>query len=151
MGDLGGTAAPQQDTHDVDTDAGGVHLVLVQRASGEPAEAGSLLGTHGLQRVAVGGRAARLDLAEDQDVAVAEHQVDLACVAAPVAVDEHHAVLDQPTGGEPLAVLADAPVALSPGHGSHPSPERGRRAYDEARPVDGGGSATTCGRQRVTW
>ena len=69
-----------------------------------------------LERVTERRRAARLHLAEDQHVTVAEHQVDLAEVAPPVAVDQHHPVVDQALRGDALAVGAEAVVVWAATH-----------------------------------
>ena len=86
---------------------------------------------------------ARLDLAEHEHVTVAQHQVDLAGVAAPVAVDEDHAGVDQPLGGDPFAVGPEPgcvrPCSCAAAHRGQRRRARRRHACgrsDAAGPVD---------------
>ncbi len=59
-----------------------------------------------LVRRAAAAAAAGLDLADHQHLALAQHQVDLAVVAAPVAVEHDHPLLDEVARGHLLAVGA---------------------------------------------
>ena len=83
-----------------------------------------------------------LDLAEDQHVAVAGHDVDLAGRAAPVAVEDHHPLPAQVRLGHPLAVGAHRVRRPHRLNGGVPAPG----PQDAATPI--------CGRTRpvvVLW
>jgi hypothetical protein len=88
----------------------------------QPAQPLGLGHVDGLQRVTASLVAPGLHLAEDQDVTVAQDQVELAHRAPPVAVEHDHALLDEVPCGNPLTVgteclliLAAHVVTSSPG------------------------------------
>ena len=107
----------------------------------QPSQPGSLAGGHRLQRRPVQRRAAGLDLAEDQGVPVAEDQVDLPELTAPVAVQEHHAAVDEVAGCVRLAERAEGarPARSSRGRSRRRSRTRpgGRRRRGADRSPDG--------------
>ena len=105
--------------------------------SGEPPQPFGLGGGDRLQRMAVGRGGARLHLAEDEHVPVAQDQVDLAVVAPPVAVDHHHPGLDQVSRGDALAVGTDAVVVWTATHAEQHTSACGQpRGVSERPPVD---------------
>jgi len=77
---------------------------VLHPAGCEQLQPSGLGGGDRLQRRPEAHAAPGLDLADHEDRAVAEDQVDLTGVAAPVAVEHDHALLDQVPGGDRLAV-----------------------------------------------
>jgi hypothetical protein len=83
-----------------------VHVASGQPGGGETAESLLLDSTDGGGRWTEGVGAPGLDLADDEQVAAASDQIDLADGTAPVAVDDGEAVVGVPRGGELLALPA---------------------------------------------
>ncbi len=76
----------------------------------------ALAAVHRLQRGAEVVAGPGLHLAHHEHRTVAQHQVDLAELAAPVAVEQDHAVRDQAAGGDGLAVPAQGPALPGRAH-----------------------------------
>ena len=113
-------------------------VVRGQPPLGEHAQPALLGRGHRLDRVAVADAAARLDLAEDEGVALAGDDVELALAAAPVAVEDAQAGVGQEGGRDALAVGAEV------GGGGH--------AYDDhpsSWPT--GVAAAICGGTAALW
>ncbi|GAB3222712.1 hypothetical protein GCM10027447_09740 [Glycomyces halotolerans] len=94
---------------------------VAQPGAGESPDAVELLGVDRFERSAVAPRAAGLDLADDDGVAVAGDEVELAEPVAPVALDQLHAVPAQVGRGVALAEasqLMGAGAAQAHGRGS---------------------------------
>src|SRR5690606_28934178 len=108
MLDPGRSAGGQHHAHQVDADAAGrCSAVVAQPASGQVPQTLGLDGRHRLHRVLEGTGPAGLHLADHQDVPVPGHDVDLAGpAAAPVALQDRHPGLGQPSRGQRLAVPA---------------------------------------------
>ena len=92
----------------------------------EPPQPHGLGEGDGLDRLAEPRRPAGLDLADDEAVAVAGDDVDLAVLAAPVAVEHLHALLAQVAHGQRLAVAAQARAGPRRAHGRGRADGRGR-------------------------
>lgn len=100
--------------------------VLAQPGAGQQRDAAELLAVDRVERAAVALRAARLDLAEDDDVGVAGDEVEFAPAVAPVPLEDLHPVAPQVGGGEPLAQTPQfVRVDLADAHGDSPA-GRGR-------------------------
>ncbi|GAB3647206.1 hypothetical protein GCM10028833_10720 [Glycomyces tarimensis] len=99
--------------------------VLAQPGPGEPLDAAEFLAVDRRERSAETRRAAGLDLAEDDDLREAGHEVDLAEPVPPVAVEQLHPVPPQMRRRQPLADAAELARADVPQrHGPAP-PGRG--------------------------
>lgn len=109
MLDLGCAAAGDEDADQVDADAARWGAAVgVDPVFGEVAQPGGLLRGHRGHGMFVAAARAGLDLADDQDLAVPGHDVDLAAApGAPVARQDRHPALGQPPGGQVLSVPAD--------------------------------------------
>ncbi len=109
MLDHGRAALGHDDAHQVDAHtARWCPAVFLEPALGQAAQTLGLGGGHRRHRVLEGRLPAGLHLADDQGVAVAGHDVDLARpAAAPIAVKDRHPGLGQPPRGQLFAVLAE--------------------------------------------
>ena len=103
-----GPPGPAQDADDVDAHLRHRRPAGVAREVGrrQPPQPHRLGEGHRLDRLAEPRRPTGLDLADDEAVAVARDDVDLAVLAAPVAVEHLHALLAQVAHGQRLAVAA---------------------------------------------
>jgi hypothetical protein len=100
---------------------------LAQPGAGEPCDAAELLVVDGGQRAPVAQGAASLDLAEDDDVALAGDEVEFSPAMAPIPLEDLHPVAPQVGGGEALTETPQlAGVDLADVHGASSS-WRGRR------------------------
>ena len=113
----------EQHPDEVDPDAAGVPAVLLDPAHRElpqPLTLGRATASSGWPYVA------ELRVLTSQNTStspVTQDEVDLAEVAAPVAVDEDHPLVDEPLGGDALAVGAEVAVAWTAAHArQHTSP-----------------------------
>ena len=111
---------------------------------GEPAQPHRLGERHGLDRLAEARGPARLDLADDDPVAVAGDDVDLTVLAAPVALEDGQPLVAQVPDREVLAPPAQAAARVGR------ADRRGRGARRRARCVVGRCSSCTepTGRRR---
>src|SRR5204863_9112829 len=114
--DLGRAALGQQHPDQVNPDPARLSTVLVDPADRELPQSFTLDRSDRLERMAVRRGGARLHLAEDEDITVAENEIDLAEVTSPVAVDEDHPLVDQALGGDSLTVGAEVAVAGTATH-----------------------------------
>jgi hypothetical protein len=162
--DAAGTPLRPQHADDVDADSSDALDGLADRptlrepCSGEPPEPRELAVVHRLDRLAEAGAAPGLDLADDQTAAVAGHDVDLAEVAPPVAVEDLEAPVGEVAHGHPLAVAAQ-PARGAPRHargdGSRRihAPTVPLRMRRRTTPPTGCGSrdepVTACGRPHI--
>ncbi len=113
------TVIRPDDRHDVEPAAlleHPVHPEEVRRGERQPS---LLLGRHGLRRYAL---ATRLDLDEDQDLALARDQVDLAEPVAMAASQDAQALPAQVTGGRALTPVAQQPIPECPDFRCHRGP-----------------------------
>src|SRR5262245_54793405 len=107
MLDPRGAPALRPDTDDVEAQLSTVPRVRGQpggRRGAQPTDPGRV---HGVDRLAEPAGAPRLHLAEDDDLRVAGHDVQLALGTAPVAVEYLHADQRERALGDPLTVGAD--------------------------------------------
>ena len=109
-----GAASGSEHGDQVDADVIGPDGVLLGPPPRQPVQPLQPGVVDRLVRRAAGVTAPGLDLAGHQHVAVAQHQVELALGAAPVAVEQHHPALEQVPRGHRLAVRTQR---LSAGRG----------------------------------
>ena len=96
-----------QHADDVEAQFGRVLVVRGEPALGQDPESALLDVADRFNGVAKADRAAGLDLAEDERVAVAGDDVELAVAAAPVPVEDAQAAVGQVGGGDALTVGAE--------------------------------------------